>query len=194
MKRIITLVAVLAVSLTTVFAQEGPKPKDDGWKERVLTEKIAFITAELQLTPEEAQVFWPVYNQYNKLGQECGNAVREAYKELGKALTDNEDIEAKLDAYTTALDEQTSHAAEASAAYKKVLPVEKVAKLYLAEEKFRFQQIERLHNGAQVPPQGGKRPGKGPQGPQGPKGHQGPQDGPQGGPQGPQHGQELDQE
>ncbi len=30
------------------------------------TLKIAFISNQLDLTPDEAQKFWPVYNQYNK--------------------------------------------------------------------------------------------------------------------------------
>jgi len=28
--------------------------------------KVAFISKELELTPDEAQKFWPVYNQYSK--------------------------------------------------------------------------------------------------------------------------------
>ena len=28
--------------------------------------KVAFISRELELTPDEAQKFWPVYNQYSK--------------------------------------------------------------------------------------------------------------------------------
>ena len=28
--------------------------------------KVAFISKELDLTPDEAQKFWPVYNQYSK--------------------------------------------------------------------------------------------------------------------------------
>lgn len=34
--------------------------------ERIEAEKIAFITKELNLTPSEAQKFFPVYNQYFK--------------------------------------------------------------------------------------------------------------------------------
>jgi hypothetical protein len=32
--------------------------------EQIQSLKIAFLTKELSLTPEEAQKFWPVYNQY----------------------------------------------------------------------------------------------------------------------------------
>ncbi|MGK6351521.1 hypothetical protein [Parapedobacter sp. DT-150] len=34
--------------------------------ERIEAEKIAFITKELNLTPSEAQAFFPIYNQYYK--------------------------------------------------------------------------------------------------------------------------------
>ena len=55
-----TLIAVLALlSFSNIQAQ----PQKGGWHDRMMSEKIAFITMELQLTPEEAQVFWPVYNQ-----------------------------------------------------------------------------------------------------------------------------------
>ena len=40
-----------------------------------------------------------------------------------------------------------------AARYKAVLPVEKVAKLYVAEEEFRRQQIRRLHHGGDGKPQ-----------------------------------------
>ena len=38
---------------------------DDTRAEKIQSLKIAFITQKLQLTPDEAQKFWPVYNQYD---------------------------------------------------------------------------------------------------------------------------------
>jgi len=35
-------------------------------QERVEALKVAFITKQLQLTPEEAQKFWPIYNGYDQ--------------------------------------------------------------------------------------------------------------------------------
>ena len=52
----------------------------------------------------------------------------------------------------------------ATARYKKVLPVSKVAKLLLAEEKFHQNQIHRLGQGGPGRPgAGGNRPGNRPQ-------------------------------
>ena len=33
------------------------------WGARMKSEKIGFLTSEMGLTPEEAQVFWPIYNK-----------------------------------------------------------------------------------------------------------------------------------
>ena len=56
MKSIITLLAITLFSLLSLQAQEG--------NDKIESLKIAYITKRLQLTPEESQKFWPVYNQY----------------------------------------------------------------------------------------------------------------------------------
>lgn len=45
--------------------QQGPGPKNGRDGGRVESLKIAFITRKLELTPEEAQKFWPVFNKYS---------------------------------------------------------------------------------------------------------------------------------
>jgi len=44
------------------FSQEGEKPQADGGK--IKAYQIAYLTDKLKLKPEEAQRFWPVFNQY----------------------------------------------------------------------------------------------------------------------------------
>ena len=130
----------------------------DDWKEKLMAEKIAFLTLEVGLTPEEAQVFWPVYNQVEKEKDEAMFNVIRAYKEMSKALEEKKnekEVSALLDKYLEAqkkLNEIENGVAEK---YKAVLPVDKVVKLYVAEEKFRRQQIRKLHNG-----EGGPQPRK----------------------------------
>ena len=45
-----------------VFAQQAPGAQSQHDKIEAL--RIAFISQQLNLSPEEAQRFWPVYNQY----------------------------------------------------------------------------------------------------------------------------------
>ncbi|NBC24749.1 MAG: hypothetical protein GVX78_03945, partial [Bacteroidetes bacterium] len=38
--------------------------QDDNWKEKIESQKVAFITNELNFTPKEAREFWPLYNEH----------------------------------------------------------------------------------------------------------------------------------
>jgi hypothetical protein len=58
MKLIYTILGMIFFFSTSVVAQ----PPRDG--ERLEALKIAYLTKKLNLTTEEAQRFWPVYNQY----------------------------------------------------------------------------------------------------------------------------------
>ena len=141
MKKVFSVLCALVVLSMGAFAQgpQGPQgPRrggDNGWRERVRAEKVAFLTEEIDLTESEAQVFWPIYNEIQKMvkGVEEKKGSKEMEK-LVKAYIDakekNEGIETK---YLNKL--------------MKALPAEKVARYYVAEEKFRHQQIGRLGNG-----------------------------------------------
>ncbi len=64
MKKVITIILALAFSRTGyVYAQEQPNPKDH---EKIKALEIAFISRKLNLTENEAQRFWPVYNEYKR--------------------------------------------------------------------------------------------------------------------------------
>lgn len=148
MKKIFYAVAVAILAILSTDAVAKDK-WDADWKEKLMSEKIAFFTIELDITPEEAQVFWPEYNRIEKEIDKARHEIMKARKELSEAVESEKsakEISAKLDKFLAAkinLDKLDNSTAEA---YKKVLPVEKVAKLYVAEEKFRRQYIHKLHN------------------------------------------------
>ena len=163
MKKIISVFSALVLMGAIAFAQpqqHGKKGSHKGgeeWREKVRAEQVAFITSELDLTEAEAQAFWPVYNDVQKQRREAFQACAEATKALQEGV-EGTDVAKLLDQYLDCKKAVEKVEADALPRYKKVLPVEKVAKLLLAEEKFRHQQIGKL---------GGNRPG-GPRGPKGP--------------------------
>ncbi|MBR6869808.1 MAG: hypothetical protein IKM93_08335 [Bacteroidales bacterium] len=140
-----------------LFAQPQGKPNEEQRKkdwERLQAEKIAFITQELDLTPEEAQVFWPVYNQCWKEVLASHKATREAFAGIrgkqAEGLTDKE-MEKKLDAYIQASTRSNQVLADWYPKFKEVLPIRKVAKLYQAEEAFQQRMINNLRKHPQHP-------------------------------------------
>jgi len=149
LKNIVLAFAIIATSSFALSAQNCPENRNKGkeeWRERVLSEKIAFITAQLSLTPEEAQVFWPVYNKISDARDKAFIEIRKAYKDMRQALEggNEKEISKALDAYAKALDNSQLSEKDALAQYRKVLSDEKIAKLFEAEEQFRHQQISRL--------------------------------------------------
>ena len=118
------------------------------WKQRIMSEKIAFLTIEMGITPAEAQAFWPVYNQVDKERDQAMREVFQSFKALEDAVSagkSEKEISKLLDTYLDALEQQGKIETQASAKYEKVLSVEKLAKLYVGEEKFRRLQVRTLH-------------------------------------------------
>ena len=156
--RTILVSALLALS-TQAFAQNNNGMGDFAkqWQERIESEKIAFLTNEMSLTPKEAQAFWPIYNQAQKEQREAIEASMKTFAELDKAIRDGKtgrEVNTLLERYTKAVDDQNV-SAKYLKEYLKVLPAEKVGKLMLGEEKFRQSQINRLRQ----PMMGGGQPG-----------------------------------
>jgi len=61
MKKYLLILLILTGSFSFASAQ-----KQNGQRaEKIQELKIAFITQKLQLSPSEAEQFWPVYNEYN---------------------------------------------------------------------------------------------------------------------------------
>ena len=149
MKKLISILLTVSIA-AAVFAQPQGKSSEEQRKkewERIQSEKIAFITQELDLTPEEAQVFWPVYNQCWKEAHAANKQMREAFGEFrGKKadeLSDKE-LEKKVDAYVQAYKASNQVLSDWYPKFKQVLPIRKVAKLYQAEEAFQQRMINNL--------------------------------------------------
>lgn len=60
MKKIFTLITFLLVTAVAANAQDASEAG------RLEAYKIAYITKKLNLSPAEAQKFWPIYNRYQQ--------------------------------------------------------------------------------------------------------------------------------
>ena len=106
--------------------------------QRIEAIKVAFITKKLDLTTEEAQKFWPVYNNYQK---ELMVLMRKRREDRQKTDIDpNEKINVDLTYESRMLDLKKKY----KKLYLKVIPAEKVLLLYQAEREFRERLIKQL--------------------------------------------------
>lgn len=141
--KITNYIAAIAFCLISFasFAQYTPDKK-----EAIETMKISFITKRLNLTPEEAKVFWPVYNQYESELETLRNNHRkemEAAKEDFSNLTDK-NIEKMVDSQIAFKQSEIDIMKKYHIKFKQVLPVKKVAMLYRAEEDFKRMLLKKI--------------------------------------------------
>ena len=143
-----SLLISLILLICSSFTSYGSHPQNDDWRERMMNEKIAFLTREIGITPEEGQKFWPVYNQINEQREQAMFKVFKAYKELSEGIKKGrpeKEISNLLDIYIAAQNAQKEVETGLAERFKSVIPVEKVARLYIAEENFRRHFIHKFH-------------------------------------------------
>ena len=118
-------------------------------RDEIQSQKIAFFTQELDLTPQEAQAFWPVYNENWKKSEAARRTINKSLKELNEALkqvpaVSDSDIKVLMNKYFRACEEEIKVNTLAFEELSTVLPVNKAAKVFSLEEKFRIMLIRHL--------------------------------------------------
>ena len=158
MKRFFHIEALLAAFLLfslSAYAQNvagGERPSVQNrhdWREKMRSEKIGYLTEKIGLTVSESEKFWPIYRMAENERREAFRKVVQAYKALEEAVASNASefkLEQLLDEYFEAQSEVKEIDEEFAPKYRKVLSADKVARLFLAEEKFRREQIHKLYH------------------------------------------------
>lgn len=149
--RSLIVASILALLTTYSYAQECAPTAEDQAKEKrnewIQKEKIAFFTSEIDLTPEEAQLFWPLYNKCWKESTAAHQKTMKALWAIKKAKDTNissEEMEKLVAAYIKAQNSEKSSFTRYYAEFKKILPIEKVGRIYVAEELFKRKMIHNL--------------------------------------------------
>ncbi len=124
-KYLLILLFIISGSFSILKAQV---PDEETRAEKIQSLKIAFITQKLQLTPDEAQKFWPVYNQYDK--------------EVHSIESDNDPNHPPLYKEEKLLDTRKKYLGS----FEKILGRDKTNRLFNAEKDFRGLLIRRLQN------------------------------------------------
>lgn len=95
MKKILLMWLMFISVMATAVAQDGDGDGKNGG--RIEAMKIAWITKKLNLSPEEAQKFWPIYNQYTQEIRKTRSEAREKKEDDLKTQQKMLDIRKKYD-------------------------------------------------------------------------------------------------
>jgi len=158
MKTIITLIASFFLITNSMIAQPPPPPDGPG-NEKIDALKIAFITKRLKLTTEEAQKFWPVYNQYEEEKKQIRQSTIGTIKDMKEdGDFTNAEAEQAIAKYIEFKAKDLDLIKKYVIEFRKFLPATKIAKLVTAEEHFKKMLMKQAQQGGPKPggPQGNK--------------------------------------
>ena len=108
--------------------------------------RVAFFTRQLDLSSEEAQRFWPVFNQFTQAKNDLNREENRLQQRMRNAYDGDDEtkLAALSDAYIAIQKRKYELRAEYHDEFKKVLPIRKVVRLYKAENEFRRELLEEI--------------------------------------------------
>jgi hypothetical protein len=121
-------------------------------KEQIKTLKVAFLTTELDLTPNEAEKFWPIYNSYDDQQfdlrhQKMKPLMKKLNDETLSKMTENE-ATSLLAQMQTADQEMFILRKKMFANLKGTIPAVKILKLRKSEEDFNRKLLQQYRDNA----------------------------------------------
>ena len=147
LKRIAVVTFMMLLFTPSTFAQPGSGDKAQSKKEKIEQLKIAFITKELDLNQEQAEKFWPVYNE---MADEV-KAERKIRREISKDLKDNFEVLSDDDIKSKAnkvLDSEIAEAELKKEYHEKIAGIigyRKATKLLSLEQRFKRELLNKLN-------------------------------------------------
>jgi hypothetical protein len=141
-KYILLFSLIFSLLLNRSYAQD-----DNNSAEKIESQKIAFITKKLDLTPTESQNFWPIYNQYRKELDALRKSKKENLQDSKKRIETMTDAELQKLIDENFLNEQKELDLKKKyyLEFKKVISIRKIVKLYRAEKEFTLQLVQSLN-------------------------------------------------
>ena len=138
MKHIIFVLILVLVTSHFSFGQKGKG------REKIEAARIALITNELNLSPEQAQKFWPIYNEFKSKRGEIARNFNQEKRNFDAANATEEERKRMVNRGLELKQQQLNLEKDYSQRLLDVISSRQIIQLRQAEDKFRKLLIERL--------------------------------------------------
>ena len=124
MKRLLLILTLFMGNYFVAFAQENQNDGELTRQKKIEALYVAYVTQQLQLTPEEAQKFWPVHTQFTA-----------ELKAINKNLAELDKQQARLDIKKRYQDN-----------FNKILGTGRCDRFFRLESEFRKKLLDKVKN------------------------------------------------
>ncbi len=141
-KQSLWIILLFSACSVAAVAQRGPEVRD----KKVQAYRVAVFTEVLNLTPSEAEGFWPVFNEYLDKREEIQAQLKPTAQLDGMNDTEVDDYVKK---YFELRQRELDLEKDLGQRLRKVLPLRKIAKIPVAEREFREALVKKLQENRQ---------------------------------------------
>ncbi len=140
----VTALILSSIAPLELHSQKEGEGMTEEQRERIESMRVAYITRTLDLSSEQAQQFWPLYNEMQK--ELRANREKVADTEDSPMDLTEEEAEKKLDAWMNRLEAEVNILKSYQSRFADILDKRQVLALYQSENQFKRQMLRRVRN------------------------------------------------
>lgn len=146
MYKILSLLLVVLLSSSLAFAQGHREDMSPEMRAKFEAQKISYISQQVDISPEQAQTFWPLYNEHKKKK----DVIRDEFKQLYHRLKNDfeslseKEMEKISDRFADLKVEKAKLDREYHNKFKEVLSAKQILNFHMADKRYHGMLIRRL--------------------------------------------------
>lgn len=142
MKRYLVYLFLFGALLSKVQSQDPQKVQSIN--EKIEARKIALITQRLELSPEQAAKFWPIYRELSQKQRDIKSDFQQQRRNFNPKTASDEEMKKMIDLGLKVKERQLNLEREYSERMRQVITNRQIVNLRRAEEEFRQRLLERI--------------------------------------------------
>jgi hypothetical protein len=135
---------IICFIVPLLFLYQLSPGQDRDARQKIETARIGLITERLGLTPEQAEKFWPIYNEYNNQRKNLVQELQEARRNVDMQNISEEQGQALMKLGLDIKERQLQLEKNYSQRLMQVISTQQMLSLRKAEDDFRKMIIQRL--------------------------------------------------
>lgn len=142
MKKYVAYLILIGTLFTK--AQSQDKPGTQSVNDKIEARKIELITRRLDLTPEQARQFWPIYRELSQKQRDIKKDFQQQRQSFDPKTASEEEMKKMIDLGLKVKEQQLGLEREYAEKMRQVITNRQLVNLRRAEEEFRQKLLERI--------------------------------------------------
>ena len=142
MRKITILITVLSFTFSMSLKAQDDYPRG---KEKIRAAKVGLITNRLNLSEEQAKIFWVVYDEFDKKRSEIRKNIRQMTAESRNITTSDDKILSDLKEVLSLKQKEVDLEKEYLSKFLKTINVRQLSELFKTEQLFNQMLVKKLN-------------------------------------------------